>query len=130
MNEENSEKVQTEASPPEETESSKELTVRKWTLWILLICGVLLLWHLASDRITPYTTQARVKAYVVPVVPQVAGLVTAVNVSNNQLVSRDLNGNIFQVMYAGPDHPNDILGHILETLSGLRQRKWSGNEVK
>jgi len=89
VNDENRENVLTEAPLPEETESSKEQTIRKWTLWILLVCVVLLAWHLVSDRITPYTTQARVKAYVVPVVPQVAGLVTAVNVSNNQRVSKD-----------------------------------------
>jgi multidrug resistance efflux pump len=62
--------------------------LRKWTLIVLAACGLLLVWQLASDRITPYTSQARVKAYVVPVAPQVAGLVTAVNVENNQLVSK------------------------------------------
>ena len=63
--------------------------LRKWTLIVLAACGLLLVWHLGSDRITPYTSQARVKAYVVPIAPQVAGLVTAVNVENNQLVSKD-----------------------------------------
>lgn len=62
--------------------------VRRWTLIILAICGLLLLWHLASDRITPYTSQARVRAFVVPIAPEVAGLVSAINVENNQQVAR------------------------------------------
>lgn len=80
-----------EADVPQSTDPAvdKERAVRKWTLFILIACGVLLVWHLISDRSTPYTAQARVKAYVVPVVPQVAGLVTAVNVRNNQMVSKD-----------------------------------------
>ena len=36
--------------------------VRKWTLIILGACVVLMFWYLVSDRITPYTNQARVHA--------------------------------------------------------------------
>ena len=64
-------------------------TLRKWTLAILILCGLLLLWHLAADRLTPYTSQARVKGFVVPISPQVAGLVKRVNVQNNQQVIKD-----------------------------------------
>ncbi len=45
-----------------------------------------LVWHLASDRFTPYTTQARVQGYVIGVAPQVSGVVTEVYVSNNERV--------------------------------------------
>lgn len=86
MNDENKASRSADEAPKP---SDGEQAVRRWTLVILSVCVVLLVWYLFSDRITPYTTQARVKAYVVPVVPQVAGLVTAVNISNNQLVSRD-----------------------------------------
>ena len=44
-------------------------------------------WYLVSDRITPYTNQARVHALVVPVATEVSGIVTNVAVSNNEVVS-------------------------------------------
>jgi len=60
--------------------------VRKWTFIVLGAAGILLCWYLIPDRITPYTTQARVHALVVPITPQVSGNVTGVPVSNNQVV--------------------------------------------
>lgn len=60
--------------------------VRKWTLILLAACGVLMVYYLVADRITPYTTQARVTALVVPVAPEVSGTVTNVAVANNQAV--------------------------------------------
>jgi multidrug resistance efflux pump len=60
--------------------------VRKWTLIVLGICAVLIAWYLLADRHTPYTSQARVHALVVPIAPQVSATVTDVFVSNNQYV--------------------------------------------
>jgi len=60
--------------------------VRKWTLIILALCGVLMIYYLVSDRITPYTTQARVNALVVPIAAEVSGTVTDVAVRSNQAV--------------------------------------------
>lgn len=60
--------------------------VRKWTLIILALCGVLMVYYLVSDRITPYTTQARVNALVVPIAAEVSGTVTEVAVRSNQAV--------------------------------------------
>jgi multidrug resistance efflux pump len=53
----------------------------------LILCS--LVWYLASDRYTPFTTQARVQGYVVGVAPQVSGTVVEVNVHNNQRVEID-----------------------------------------
>ena len=53
---------------------------------VALVIILSLLWYLAADRFTPYTTQARVEGYVVGVAPKVAGLVTQVWVSNNRLI--------------------------------------------
>jgi multidrug resistance efflux pump len=61
--------------------------VRKWTLIILGLCVVLMGYYLVADRITPYTTQARVHAVVVPIAPEVSGTVTQVAVSSNQAVA-------------------------------------------
>ena len=60
--------------------------VRKWTFIVLGLAGILLCWYLVADRITPYTTQARVHALVVPISAQVSGSVTEVLVGNNQIV--------------------------------------------
>ena len=62
--------------------------VRKWTLIILAFSVFLLGWYLVSDRITPYTSQARVNAIVVPVASEISGTVNEVAVVSNQLVKK------------------------------------------
>jgi len=75
--------------------------VRKWTLIILGLCVVLMAYYLVADRITPYTTQARVHAVVVPIAPEVSGAVTNVAVSSNQAVAAgDLLLTIDRAKYA------------------------------
>lgn len=44
--------------------------------------------HLVGDRLTPYSSQARVHAFVVPIASEVGGRIEAVHVRNNQRVSR------------------------------------------
>ena len=61
--------------------------VRKWTLIILAACVVLMIWYLIADRITPYTSQGRIHALVVPIASEVSGTVTNVEVADNQFVS-------------------------------------------
>ncbi|MFC1688506.1 HlyD family secretion protein [Pseudomonadota bacterium] len=70
------------------TSDKKKDPVRKWTFIVLALCLVLFVLYLVGDRHTPYTSQAKVHAYVVPMAPQVAGKVIEVNVVNNQLVSK------------------------------------------
>ena len=60
--------------------------VRKWTFIILALCIVLTALYLVADRQTPFTTQARVHAFVVPIAPQVSGNVISVEVQNNDQV--------------------------------------------
>ncbi len=62
--------------------------VRKWTLIILGLCAFLMVWYIVADRITPYTTQARVHAFVIPVAAEIAGTVVEVPVTNNQFVAK------------------------------------------
>ncbi|MFJ7108464.1 HlyD family secretion protein [Pseudomonas sp. NPDC098740] len=57
---------------------------KKGIKWILLLILLSLTWYLLADRFTPYTQQARVGAFVIPVASEVAGRVTRVNVRNNQ----------------------------------------------
>ncbi|VVO24435.1 HlyD family secretion protein [Pseudomonas fluorescens] len=58
--------------------------VRKGTKWVVVLIVLSLLWYLLADRFTPYTQQARVQAFVIPVAAEVAGRVTRVQVRNNQ----------------------------------------------
>jgi multidrug resistance efflux pump len=57
---------------------------KKGIKWVLLLIVLSLGWYLLADRFTPYTQQARVGAFVVPVAAEVAGRVIRVNVRNNQ----------------------------------------------
>ena len=78
----------TEADQAEESVARTPMDpVRKWTLIVIGACVVLMFWYLVSDRITPYSNQARVHALVVPVAAEVSGTVTSVAVANNELVS-------------------------------------------
>ena len=77
-----------------DTEKSKENSatkvpmdpVRKWTRIVLGACVVLLFWFLRADRVTPYTSQARVHALVVPIASEVSGTVVDVFISDNETV--------------------------------------------
>ncbi len=75
------EKQDSKATPP-----AKD-PVRKWTFIVLGLCIVLTALYLVADRQTPFTSQARVHAFVVPITPQVAGNVISVGVQNNDQVT-------------------------------------------
>lgn len=60
--------------------------VKRWTKILVVASLVLIGWYVIADRKTPYTSQARVHAIVVPIAPEVSGAVTEVAVNSNQLV--------------------------------------------
>ena len=55
---------------------------------MLILIVASLVWYFVSDRLTPYTSQARVEAFVVPVAAEVAGTVLKVHVKNNDEVQQ------------------------------------------
>ncbi len=57
---------------------------RKGVRWVVVLILLSLAWYLFADRYTPYTQQARIQAFVVPVASEVSGRVTRVLVHNNQ----------------------------------------------
>jgi multidrug resistance efflux pump len=61
--------------------------VRRWTLIVLVLCAILLVYHLIADFLTPYTSQAYVQAFVVDIAPEVAGSVVEVDVVDNAEVT-------------------------------------------
>jgi len=56
----------------------------KGVRWVVILILVSLIWYLLADRLTPYTQQARVQAFVIPVASEVSGRVTRVLVHNDQ----------------------------------------------
>jgi multidrug resistance efflux pump len=60
--------------------------VRRWTLIVLGLIVILFFYSIFADRLTPYTSQATVQAFVVRMAPEVAGRVIEVNVTDNQRV--------------------------------------------
>jgi len=70
--------------PPPPAKAGKESRVGQ--IVVLTLIALCLAWYFVSDRVTPYTSQARVQAFVVPVSAQVAGEVTKVYVKNNDEV--------------------------------------------
>ena len=60
--------------------------VRRWTLIVLGLCVLVFFYTMVADRLTPYTPQAVVQAYVVGVAPEVSGRVVAVAVADNERV--------------------------------------------
>ncbi len=94
-------RVDVGSAKPESRSSSRRMDpVRKWVLVFAAFCILLLAWYMGADRYTPYTTQARVNAFVVPIAPQVAGEVLSVDVRTNQTVKKgDLLARIDPVRY-------------------------------
>jgi multidrug resistance efflux pump len=60
--------------------------IRRITIVVLLLAIVIFVYGMISDRLTPYTDQATVQAYVVTVAPDISGRVVAVGVVDNQSV--------------------------------------------
>src|SRR5688572_33266914 len=61
---------------------------RRGAIIVFVLIVASLLWYFVSDRLTPYTSQARVQAFVVPVPAEVSGTVVKVYVKNNDEVER------------------------------------------
>src|SRR5688572_11446233 len=59
---------------------------RAGAIIVLILIVASLAWYFVSDRLTPYTSQARVQAFVVAVAPEVSGPVLKVYVKNNDEV--------------------------------------------
>lgn len=62
--------------------------VKRITRIALIVIAVVFIWYVFADRLAPWTDQARVQAYIVPIVPQVAGRVIEVNVGKDQEVQQ------------------------------------------
>jgi len=82
MNQESTEGATEPAPPPPPN------PVRVVTINIIVLLLILFLYHIFSDRLTPYTSHGRIEAFVVQIAPRVSGQVIAVNVADNQQVDQ------------------------------------------
>jgi multidrug resistance efflux pump len=76
--------VEAVQTPPTSNAAAPADPVKKGAQWVAVLIALSLLWYFMADRYTPYSQQARVQAFVVPVAAEVAGRVTRVHVHNNQ----------------------------------------------
>ena len=70
------------ASPP----VKRADPLRRWTLGTLVLGILLFGWTLVADRLTPYTSDASVRSFIVRTRPEIAGKVIEVGVRDNQIV--------------------------------------------
>jgi multidrug resistance efflux pump len=78
--------AQESPQPPPLSKSGKG--TRRGAIIVFILMVLSLVWYFVSDRLTPYTSQARVQAFVVPVPAEVSGTVLKVYVKNNDEVQR------------------------------------------
>ena len=69
-------------------EVSEDRSVNRAILIVASFILVLLTWQVVSDRLTPLSSDVRVRGFVVPISSQVGGQITSVGVINNQIVQR------------------------------------------
>jgi len=74
------------SSETADADSKRPDPVRRVTKIVLFIVVVLFILYIATDRLAPWTDQARVQAYIVSITPQVSGVVREINVGQDDVV--------------------------------------------
>ncbi|GEA49794.1 multidrug resistance protein A [Vibrio inusitatus NBRC 102082] len=69
--------------------------VKKITRNVFIVVALIFVWYLVADRHTPWTDEARVQAYVIPIIPQVSGKIMSVNVVQDGAIERG--DELFQI---------------------------------
>lgn len=58
----------------------------RWLSGLLACVVLVMVWYLVADRATPFTSNARVKATITPIIPQVSGTLVQLDVRNGDIV--------------------------------------------
>jgi len=107
-------------APPAPPEAAKPRDpVKTITKGVLIALLVLFIYHVASDRVTPYTSQSNIEVLLVQIAPQIAGPVVEVGAHDNQRVTRG------QVLYRIDPVPFDIAVRAAEANLALVQQNIS-----
>ena len=113
------------ASPPPPAEKPKD-PVKTITKSVLITLLVLFVYHVASDRVTPYTSQSNIEVLLVQIAPQVTGQVIEVATHDNERVKKG------QLLYRIDPEPFEIALRSAEANLALVQQnlKVSSAEVR
>ncbi|OBT13982.1 secretion protein [Vibrio sp. UCD-FRSSP16_10] len=76
------------AESADSTPTKNDDPVKKLTRNVFIVAALIFTWYLIADRQTPWTDEARVNAYVIPITPQISGKIVEVNVAQNDIVER------------------------------------------
>lgn len=77
-----------QAAKTQDDANLKQDPVRWLTLFVFILCLFLFVWYVAADRLAPWTDQARVQGFIIPITPEVSGNVIKVNVVADQVVRK------------------------------------------
>jgi len=77
-----------QATETQDVANTKQDPVRWATLFVFIFCLFLFVWYVAADRLAPWTDQARVQGFIIPITPKVSGEVIKVNVVADQVVMK------------------------------------------
>jgi multidrug resistance efflux pump len=112
-------------APAEEAKKRKD-PVKTITKAVLITLLVLFIYHVISDRVTPYTSQSNIEVLLVQISPQVSGQVIEVATHDNERVKKG------QLLYRIDPEPFEIALRAAEANLALVQQnlKVSGEQVR
>jgi multidrug resistance efflux pump len=90
--------------------------VKSITKGVLITLAVLFVYHVASDRVTPYTSQSNIEVLLVQIAPQVSGQVIEVATGDNARVTKG------QLLYRIDPEPFEIALRAAEANLALVQQ--------
>ena len=90
------------APPPPSPPANKKDPVKTITKAVLITLLVLFIYHVISDRVTPYTSQSNIEVLLVQIAPQVSGQVIEVGIHDNERVKKG------QLLYRIDPEPFEI----------------------
>jgi len=103
------------AAPPADAARPKD-PVRTITKSVLITLLVLFVYHVVSDRVTPYTSQSNIEVLLVQIAPQVSGQVIEVVTHDNERVKKG------QLLYRIDPEPFEIALRAAEANFALVQQ--------
>jgi len=117
--------VEVPPAPPGDTGKPKD-PVKTITKSVLITLIVLFVYHVASDRVTPYTSQSNIEVLLVQIAPQVSGQVTEVATGDNARVQKG------QLLYRIDPEPFEIALRAAEANLAMVQQNLSvsGSQVQ
>jgi len=95
-------------APPGDGGKPKKDPVKTITKSVLITLLVLFVYHVASDRVTPYTSQSNIEVLLVQIAPQISGQVIEVVIHDNERVKKG------QLLYRIDPEPFEIALRVAE----------------